>query len=91
MAMFKLDSKHWRQKPEDVFVLFSWRAHGGVKEVFPQEFMLLIFLFFEKNTCACDPHHHSPFISYFKLARNCGYKVFLGHRKKGWSDLLHVL
>lgn len=52
MAMFKLDSKHWRQKPEDVFVLFSWRAHGGVKEVFPQEFMLLIFLFFEKNTCA---------------------------------------
>ena len=59
MAMFKLDSKHWRHKPEDVLVLFSWRAHSGVKEVFLQEFM---FFYFKRSTCACDPHHHNPFI-----------------------------
>ena len=76
MAMFKLDSKHWRQKPEDVFVLFSWRAHGGVKEVFLQEFMLLIcFLRKAPVLVILTTTVHS----FFKLASNCGPKVFLGH------------
>lgn len=50
------------------------------RNFFSRNLVFLIFPF-EESTCACDPHHHSPFI--FKLARNCGSKVFLGHWEKG--------